>query len=117
VERTVPCGNLSHFLALAGVGFVDLLSVDVEGSELAVLETLDFAATPVHVVLLELTGRDPSKDARCRQLLAQNGFELAARLSEMDEAWEHPGRRRWRADGRPVPRVAAMAHPEVVRAV
>jgi len=78
-------------LRAVGVDHVDLFSIDVEGSELVVLETMDWSI-PVHVVIIELAERDPEKDEKCRVILRKQGFEYVGfvrseRLQWSDEIW------------------------------
>ncbi len=48
----VPCKPLSEYLHEAGIRHIDLFSLDVEGSELLVLSTMDWAI-PVKVFVIE----------------------------------------------------------------
>jgi hypothetical protein len=70
----VQCHSLKNVLRLLGVTHVDFLSVDVEGAELSVLQTLDFTEVSVDVAVVELDGRDRHKDDAVKQLLARSGF-------------------------------------------
>eukprot|EP00238_Polyblepharides_amylifera_P005495 CAMPEP_0196581074 /NCGR_PEP_ID=MMETSP1081-20130531/32290_1 /TAXON_ID=36882 /ORGANISM="Pyramimonas amylifera, Strain CCMP720" /LENGTH=321 /DNA_ID=CAMNT_0041901171 /DNA_START=63 /DNA_END=1028 /DNA_ORIENTATION=+ len=72
----VPCGPMGYFLHLVGIKEIDLFSIDVEGSELVVLDTMDWTI-PVHVLLVELTGRTFGKsdfDDNIRLKLLNLGF-------------------------------------------
>jgi FkbM family methyltransferase len=40
---TVPCGPMGRYLRLAGMKRIDFLSVDVEGAELVVLNSMDWS--------------------------------------------------------------------------
>ena len=71
------CVPLQLMLDATGVLDVDLFSLDVEGAELAVLETIDWAITNIRVVVVELDGDNLEKDQRVRNLLLGNGFEDA----------------------------------------
>ena len=48
------------------IPYIDLLSIDVQGGELAVLETMDFNI-PVYVIIIELDEGDKIKDNKCRE--------------------------------------------------
>ena len=55
----VPCLTLDTLLGIAGFPQVDLLSIDVDGHELAVLNGFDIARWAPRAVLIEDTGIDP----------------------------------------------------------
>ena len=64
----VPCAPLSKLMAAAGLqGGADLLSLDVEGAEAAVLRSVDPAA--FKVVLVEMDGQVRAKDEEVHRLL------------------------------------------------
>ena len=68
--------------------FIDVLSVDVQGAELAVLQGIDWS-TPVGCIALEAEDRDGGKDEMCRAILREQGFEYQVRLG-VSEIWIHP---------------------------
>jgi len=70
----VACVPLQSLLDMMGMQDVDLFSLDVEGAELAVLQTIDLSITNMHVVLVEQTGQNKKKDEGVRQLLKSHGF-------------------------------------------
>ena len=70
---TVPCRPLSDMLRLAGLKEIHLFSLDVEGAELSVLQTMDWTI-PVHVWLVELDGFNRGKDSAVRALLGDHGY-------------------------------------------
>lgn len=53
----VPCAPLSMLLRSTGVTAIDLFSLDVEGSEIHVLRTMDWSI-PVHVWCIEVQAKD-----------------------------------------------------------
>lgn len=69
--------------------FIDLLSIDVQGAELKVLDGIDWS-TPIGCICIELEGEDLEKDEQCRQMLIDRGFVLSARLA-INEFWTFPG--------------------------
>jgi len=71
---SISCLPLQHFIDATGLYDVDLFSLDVEGAELTVLQTLEFNVTNVRVIVVELDGTNLSKDAKVRKLLFKNGF-------------------------------------------
>ena len=84
---SVPLRTMGSLLLEAGVERVDFFSIDVEGAELGVLETMDWNL-PVHVVFIEMRGEDHTKDMACRWLLKQKGFVLVH--DGGDQIWENP---------------------------
>ena len=71
----VTCVPLSHILKMFGFVHIDFWSLDVEGGELAVLETFDFNSVTVSVVVIECDAHDPTKDEEIVQLMIANNFE------------------------------------------
>jgi hypothetical protein len=74
--KEVGCNPLSFFIERSnitqvnnGVAYFDLLSIDVEGSELAVLQSINWTVVRVHVILIELPAYNVTQDAMCRSLL------------------------------------------------
>lgn len=55
---------------------VDFFSLDVEGAELLVLESLDFQKTLVDVFIVELDGHKVDRNIKVRRLLRANGFKV-----------------------------------------
>ena len=71
-NTTVPCRPLREMLALARLDAIDLFSLDVEGAELMVLQTMDWQV-PVRVFVIENDVSPPKFDA-VRRLLADHGY-------------------------------------------
>jgi FkbM family methyltransferase len=71
------CVPLQLILQVTGLLDVDLFSLDVEGAELAVLETIDWSITNIHVLLVELDNGNPARDQNIRALLLARGFRSA----------------------------------------
>jgi FkbM family methyltransferase len=53
----------------------DLLSLDVEGHELEVLQSWDFSI-PIDVILIEMLGQDTEREEACRKILTDNGYKF-----------------------------------------
>jgi hypothetical protein len=68
----VPCGPMSRFLS--HVRHIDFWSLDVEGSELVALRTVDWRAVTIDVVLIELDGTNPPRDANVRTFMRARGY-------------------------------------------
>ena len=71
------CVPLRLILAATGILDIELFSLDVEGAELAVLETIDWNVTNIYVIVVEMDNSSPSKDQAVRDLLTKQGFEDA----------------------------------------
>ena len=75
----VPCTPLNRMMSEHGLGRgATFLSLDVEGSEALVLETVDPSA--FRVVLVEFDGSNPEKEDRVHELLSAGGLILAREL-------------------------------------
>ena len=75
-EIEVPCYRFETLLKRNQIQSVDFLSIDTEGSELEILRTIDFAATPVRIICVENTYHGDE----IALLLARKGFRLEAIL-------------------------------------
>lgn len=53
----IHCGPLQYYLDALGIRHIDFWSLDVEGSELKVLETVDFDRTHIDVIIAESKNR------------------------------------------------------------
>jgi hypothetical protein len=62
------------FAALQERLFVDFLSLDVEGAELEVLQSVDYAKAAFGVILVEADSFNASKNAMVRSFLAEKGY-------------------------------------------
>jgi FkbM family methyltransferase len=71
------CVPMQGILEATNVVDIDLFSLDVEGSELNVLKTINFHVTNVRVLVVELDGREPSRDEEIRKFLLSHGFAAA----------------------------------------
>ena len=54
---------------------IDIFSIDVEGGELVVLETIDWKI-PIYIIIIELDGYNKEKDEKCRNILREQGFSF-----------------------------------------
>ena len=72
---TVPCGKLTEYLGVLGIHQLTFLSVDVQGSELQVVRSIDWSALNVSVVAIEERRVDFKKNtAVAAVLLEQAGL-------------------------------------------
>jgi len=79
---------LSDILRKSNIFYIDLLSIDVEGGELVVLETMNWSIL-VFVIVIELDATNQEKDEKCRQLLQKQGFVFYHRMC-INEFWYNP---------------------------
>lgn len=77
----VDCVTLQEILSFYKIHHVDFFSLDVEGGELNVLESLNFNCFSASVIVVEQDNSNPAKDNAVRQLLAKNGYVLNKRLT------------------------------------
>ncbi len=83
VQHKVQCKTLTQLINESGLDEgIDFLSIDVEGHELTVLETLDFKSHRPKLVCLE----DNSKGEclKCHDFMKQNGYVYIARTGVND---------------------------------
>ncbi len=66
----VSCFTYADVLKKFGLNHVDFLSVDTEGGELAILESIDFDATPVSIISVE----NNYSTSGVQRFLEQQGF-------------------------------------------
>lgn len=71
----VPCGPIGDVLHFAGVKRIDFFSIDVEGGELFIVDTMDWVNIPVHVVILE-RGDHTESTERIDRILTEAGFKF-----------------------------------------
>ena len=84
----VKVDKISNILNKNNIKYIDFLSIDVNGSELDVLETMDWSI-PVYVIAINTSiwGKFGKSVANsCRELLSSKGFIMDEKLS-MDEIW------------------------------
>ena len=74
VTSKLRCASLGALLNEAGIKELDLFSLDVEGAELMVLQTMDWSI-PVHILIIEMDGNNPEKETKIRELLEQNHMQ------------------------------------------
>ena len=85
----VPSRKLSDILHEANIKYIDFWSLDVEGSELEVLKTMDWSI-PVYIICLEVSawGDKGQRDVqKCRTILKSKGFTSDGIRYGLDEWW------------------------------
>lgn len=65
------------------IRYIDFFSIDVEGGELEILETMDWNI-PVYIICIELDEQNNIKDEKCREILKENNFDFFIRLNNND---------------------------------
>lgn len=106
---TVPCVPLQYMIEATGLYDIDLFSLDVEGGEFAVLQTIDFDVTNIRLIIVEFDRLNPTKDQNVRQLLADKGFVTVPRLNKrfdrclQNEVFVHPKYWARKAAREPIP--------------
>jgi len=89
VKRTVPCATLSSVLEASGVNDILLLSIDVEGAELEVLEGIDFERFSIKCLIIENnTGNMYGTDS-IRKMLQARGYVFVSRIGFLDDVFLH----------------------------
>ena len=83
---TVETATLSSIFLKNNITYIDFFSLDVEGGELEVLQTIDFTKVEIYVICIELTNKNGEHEQKCRQLLLQKGFTFKQRMS-INEFW------------------------------
>ncbi len=84
-KNTYEVDTIEFFKLLhkSNLKYIDVLSIDVEGGELNVLETMDWSI-PVYIIIIELDGENQEKDDKCKNILLSNGFEFITRINNND---------------------------------
>lgn len=88
-ERQVATLPLSDILTRHGVSEVLFASVDVEGAELEVLASLDYASVRVHCLLVENNSYGWYGTEEVRRFLAGHRFRFIARIGHLDDIFVH----------------------------
>ncbi|GJQ09375.1 hypothetical protein GpartN1_g1166.t1 [Galdieria partita] len=88
-QYIVPCEPLGNILQRLGIQHIDFLSIDVEGAEWTVLESISFSKVSIAVIIIELDGTNRTKDEQCRKLLRQYDYQYDFRIAA-NEYWYHP---------------------------
>lgn len=84
VKHEVVCLPLGDILAYYNITHVDFFSLDVEGGELMVLESINFDCVSFDVLVVELDNTNPQKDDAARKLLSTAGYKVHSREHNND---------------------------------
>jgi FkbM family methyltransferase len=84
--RVIPTRRLDDILHEQGISRIDFWSLDVEGAEYDVLQTMDWSIA-VGVLCIEMSGGDASEmNEQCRNLLRSQGFRFDGTIAH-NELW------------------------------
>ena len=75
---------LFTILKSSNITYIDFLSIDVEGGELSVLQSIHWSAVEIFIICIELDETQPTKDDSCRKILDINGFVFQHRIGNND---------------------------------
>jgi len=59
--------------------YLDIVSIDTEGSELEVIKSIDFQI-PIILMIIEAHQKDIERDSELKQILTSNGFKLVKKI-------------------------------------
>ena len=84
---TVESRKMSSIMKDSSLERVDIFSIDVEGAEYEVLNTIDWNI-PVYIFVVELgfNENETEKDVKCKKLLTEKGYEFHKRVG-LSEIW------------------------------
>ena len=80
----VQCMPLRDIFAALKLDRVDFFSLDVEGGELSVLETIDFTKITFDIIIVEQDMHNPTKNYDVAQLLVKNKYYMIERIGSND---------------------------------
>lgn len=80
----VQCLPLSLILDQLGMAHFNMFVLDVEGGELAVVQSIDFSRHSFDVIIIEADGSDKQKEANLIQLLASKGYKYTGHVLRND---------------------------------
>ena len=68
----VPCAPMSEYIR--GINHINFFSLDVEGAELTVLQTIDFTKVTIDAFVIEMDAHDERRNTQIRILLKRKGY-------------------------------------------
>ena len=81
--QKVPTVKLETLLDKYNLHDIDLCSIDVEGAELCILQSIDWTKTRIRVLVVENNYSDP----KMREYLESVGFEYKTTIANQDEVY------------------------------
>jgi len=88
VLHAVPCFPLTEILTEVGIKHFNLFSLDVEGAELEILQTLDFHAFTFDLIVVEAGAHSPEKNRKVHALLDTLGLFDFQGFDGANEWWK-----------------------------
>ncbi len=76
-EITVPCLTLPDLLNRYNVASIDILQIDAEGHDYAILRQLDFSRYRPAIINLEIVNLPEEEQEACKALLAAQSYKYA----------------------------------------
>lgn len=73
-EVSVPCLTLPDLLAQHNIQHIDVLQMDCEGHDFAILKQLDFTRFKPAIINLEIVNLPEDEQGACRTLLSAQGY-------------------------------------------
>lgn len=86
---TVQCFPLVSYLRALNITKVDLLSLDVEGAEKQILDTLPWSTVEISVLLVEHHGNVKGKDTKFVESVEAHGYHLYDYLIDKDNIGDY----------------------------
>lgn len=80
----MQCFPLFSILIALGNPIIDYFSLDVEGSELAILKTIPFDQIQIHVMTIEVNHFPPDQQQEIKNIMENNGYELVQTIKNQD---------------------------------
>jgi FkbM family methyltransferase len=81
----VNCCPIKDLLQKSNIKYIDFFSIDVEGGEKMILDTMDWSID-IYVICIELDGHNVEKDEYCRNILKEKGFRFEMQMC-INEFW------------------------------
>lgn len=88
-QRNVPCVTLASILAAQQVSSVIVLSIDVEGAEMGVLQGIDFEQVEIQCLIIENNTDGLFGTEEIRLYLVNKGYVFFARIGFLDDVFIH----------------------------
>tara|TARA_Y100000741_G_C18258443_1_gene559782 strand:- start:3039 stop:3821 length:783 start_codon:yes stop_codon:yes gene_type:complete len=89
IIRKIKTNTLSNIFIEKNINYIDFFSLDVEGGELDVLNTINWDNISIFLICIELDNHNQEKNEKCRQILLDNGFIFKVKMC-INEFWINP---------------------------
>ncbi len=88
-KQLIQTTTLEDLFLENNIKYIDLFSLDVEGGELDVLNTINWDNIEIYLFCIELDNNDPIKDDQCRKILKEHNFVFKHKIG-INEFWINP---------------------------